>query len=212
MGHFRSGASGTLTYTFRRKIEIIWRIFLIWQDLLAHITNLLVMAVAKFTGFKIKVNLPFLGIEGNWEIDEIQRKAAWEIYVELVTRVTVQELKDDEGLLREALSSFYSIFGTTRDILKKYGPSIAAPGSPDDTTLGHIAVGVLNKVLRPLLARWHPILKDYEDMRPPNVSVTEYERNWPQAAALRAEIGNVRTQLQEYADVLAEVSGVSKLH
>ena len=170
------------------------------------------MANAQFTGFKVSVKLPFLGIQGEWKVDEEQKKAAWEIYVELVTRVTVQELKKDEGLLREALTSFYSLFQTSRDILKKYGPAIATPGTEDDTTLGHIAVAVLNKVLRPVLAKWHPILKDYEDQRPDGVSVTAHERQWPQAEELRAEIETVREQLTEYADVLAEVSGVSRLH
>lgn len=170
------------------------------------------MATAKFKGFSIKVNLPFLDIEGEWEVDEQQRQAAWDIYVELVTRVTVQELKEGEGLLREALTSFYSLFQTTRDILKKYGPSIATPGEKDDTTLGHIAVAVLNKVLRPVLAHWHPLLKDYEDRRPEGVSATAHERSWEHAAALRGEIAKIREQLTEYADVLAEVSGVSKLH
>ncbi len=170
------------------------------------------MADAKFKGFKMKVNLAFLGIEGEWKVDERQRDAAWEIYVELVTRVTVQELKDDEGLLREALTSFYSLFGTTRDILKKYGPHIASPGQKDNTTLGHIAVGVLNKVLRPLLSKWHPILKDFEDKRPANKSVTEWERSWEKGPALRAQIATVREQLSEYANVLAKVSGVSRLH
>lgn len=170
------------------------------------------MADAIFKNFKIKVDLAFLGIEGNWEIDETQRKAAWEIYVELVTRVTVQELKADEGLLREALSSFYSLFQTTRDILKKYGPAIASPGKKSDTTLGHIAVGVLNKVLRPLLAKWHPVLKDYEDKKPDGRSTTEHERLWEQAAELRTAIAVVQGNLVEYADVLAEVAGVSRLH
>jgi hypothetical protein len=171
-----------------------------------------IMANAKFTGFKVKVNLPFLGISGEWKVDEKQREAAWEIYVELVTRVTIQELKEDEGLLREALSSFYSLFQTTRDILKKYGPTIANPSQEDDTTLGHIAVAVLNKVLRPLLAKWHPMLKDYEDKRPKDDSVTEHERQWEKADELRAAIADVRKKLIEYADVLAEVSDVSKLH
>ncbi len=170
------------------------------------------MTSAKFKGFKVKVALPFLDIEGDWEIDEIQRKAAWEIYVELITRVTVQELKPEEGLLREALSSFYSLFETTRNVLKKYGPAIAAPANPKDTTLGHIAVGILNKVLRPLLTKWHPILKDYEDKKPESISVTEHERKWGQADALRKEITKIQQQLTSYADVLAEVSGVSKLH
>ena len=160
----------------------------------------------------MKVNLGFLGIEGNWEIDEIQRKAAWELYVELVTRVTTVELKKDEGLLREALTSFYSLFNTTREILKKYGPSIATPANPTDTTLGHIAVAVLNKVIRPLLAKWHPILQDYEQRKSKKLTAAEHEWKWEHAAILRTEIAKVRSQLVNYADVLAEVSGVSKLH
>ena len=160
----------------------------------------------------MNVNLGFLNIQGNWEIDETQRKAAWELYIELVTRITTVELKKDEGLLREALSSFYSMFQTTRDILKKYGPSIAAPVNPTDTTLGHIAVAVLNKVIRPLLAKWHPILQDYEAKKPENITTAEHEWNWEHAATLRKDIAKVRQQLVEYADVLADVSGVSKLH
>ena len=170
------------------------------------------MANTKFSNFKIAIKLPFLGIEGNWEIDEIQRNAAWEIYIELITRVTVVELKKDEGLLREALISFYSLFQTTRDILKKYGPAIASPSKSGETTLGHIAVSVLNKALRPLLAKWHPLLKDYEDKKPSNISDTKHERNWDSADELRDTIRKIRIQLIEYADVLAEVSGVEKLH
>ena len=170
------------------------------------------MASSKFKNFKVKVNLGFLGIETQWEVDETQRKAAWEIYVELITRVTVVELKDNEGLLREALSSFYSLFETTRGILKKHGPGIATPSEPNDTTLGHIAVGVLNRVLRPLLAQWHPRLKEHEDQRPRNISIPDHERAWEFSPTLRQEIRIIQNQLVEYANVLAEVSGVSKLH
>ncbi|MEM9849621.1 MAG: hypothetical protein AAF847_17160 [Bacteroidota bacterium] len=170
------------------------------------------MATAKFNNLRVKVKLPFLDLEGNWEIDETQRNAAWEIYVELVTRVTTAELKKHEGLLREALTSFYSMFGVTREILKKYGPSIAVLGHPDDITLGHIAVQVLNKVLRPLLAKWHPLLLDHENKKPHELSATQHEKDWINNDKLRTEIEQVRFQLIEYANVLAEVSGVSKLH
>lgn len=170
------------------------------------------MSDSKFTPFRVRVNLGFLGIEGQWEVDETQRKAAWEIYVELITRVTVVEIKNNEGLLREALSSFYSLFDTTRGILKKHGPSIATPGKPTDTTLVHIALGVLNKVLRPLLASWHHRLKEHEDQRPMDVAIPDHEKAWEYASVLRDEIRRVQGQLVEYADVLAEVLGVSKLH
>jgi hypothetical protein len=170
------------------------------------------MSFAVIESFRIGLKLPFLEIEGNWKIDEQQRKAAWELYVELVTRVTTVELKRGEGLIREALTSYYSLFGTTRDILKKYGTAIATPSSPGDTTFAHIAVGVLNKAVRPLLALWHPILKDYEDRKPKNRSITEHEQKWEHADTMRSEIEALRQKLIAYADVLAEVSGVSKLH
>ena len=38
------------------------------------------------------------------------------MYIELVTRIAVIELRPEEGLLREALSSLYSLFDTTRKI------------------------------------------------------------------------------------------------
>ncbi len=168
------------------------------------------MANANFKSFKIKI--PFLGLEGTWEVNDIQRDAAWEIYVELVTRVTVVQLKKDEGILREALSSFYSLFESTRSVLKKYGPEIAKAQNKGEMTLGKVATAVLNKELRPLLAKWHPKLEDYEGRRPDHVSVSEYESNWEYADALREELEKVRINLIKYADVLAKVSEVDKLH
>ena len=77
----------------------------------------------------VTLGLPFGlgGISGSWSPDEEERKAAWEMYVELVTRVGIQELRPEEGLLREALSSLYTLFQTTRRILYRYGPRVAAP-------------------------------------------------------------------------------------
>ena len=45
------------------------------------------MADTIFKSFKISI--PFLGLECEWEVDDLQRKSAWQIYVELVTRVPV---------------------------------------------------------------------------------------------------------------------------
>ena len=69
---------------------------------------------------KVSLKLPVVEIEGIWVPDKKQREAAWEMYIELVTRISVAELKPGEGLLREALSSLYSLFKTTREILRKY--------------------------------------------------------------------------------------------
>ncbi len=73
---------------------------------------------------KVSVNLPF-GIGGaEWEADITERKAAWSLYIELVTRITVQSLEADQGLLREALNSLHSMFAITRQILREAGSEV----------------------------------------------------------------------------------------
>ena len=85
------------------------------------------MAVSKVSA---KLGLPFgIGeISGEWVPEDVERDAAWEMYVELITRVGVVKLGPDEGLVREALSSLYSLFDTTREILRCHGPAVARPG------------------------------------------------------------------------------------
>lgn len=72
---------------------------------------------------KVSVSLPFGIGSAEWQADNTERRAAWSLYVELVTRIAVQSLEIDEGLLREALNSLYSLFGTTRQVLKEAGPT-----------------------------------------------------------------------------------------
>lgn len=168
--------------------------------------------MAKFTGVKVSLTLPFIGgVEGTWKPDESERNAAWEMYVELITRISVVELKSDEGLLREALSSLYTLFGTTRTILRKYGPSIAQPKGKDDLSFGYLAVVILNTVLRPVLAKWHPMLLDYESTKSGSVSPLEHEREWDKHDELRQVLNDVRGTLIEYTDLLAEVAEVPPL-
>lgn len=153
------------------------------------------------------IGLPFgLGkIGGTWKPKDDERKAAWEMYVELITRVSVADLADDEGLLREALTSLYSLFGTTREILRKYGPDVARPAKGSDVSFGRLSVGLLNGCLRPLLSAWHPRLSDYENRRPPEVSPVDWERRWTEAPKLREELAEVRSVATRYAEILGEV-------
>jgi hypothetical protein len=166
----------------------------------------------KLTSVKVKLELPYIGgIEGTWEPDESERKAAWEMYVELITRIAVAELQPGEGLLREALSSLYTLFDTTRKILREHGPSVAQPKGEDNLSFGYLAVAILNTVLRPLLAKWHPLLLDYENTRESSVSPLGHERRWNRYEELRQELNQVRGVLTQYADLLAQVAGVPSL-
>jgi hypothetical protein len=159
-----------------------------------------------------KVEVGWLGVKGTWVADRGQQEGAWKLYVELITRVSVQPLKPDEGLLREALSSLYTLFGETRKILKEYGPRVARPLEGGTLSLGQIAVSVLNVRLRPFLAKWHPILESYEVNRPPSVSPCDHENAWPQARELRNDLESLRHDIIEYADLLARASGIHSIH
>ena len=134
------------------------------------------------------------------------------MYVELITRVSVVELKKNEGLLREALSSIHSLFDTTRKILRKYGPTIAQQKNKDELSFGHIAIIILNIVIRPFLAKWHPLLEDYEkNNREGNVSILEHEKNWDKYDEFRASLEEIRLILIQYTDILSEVAEVPSL-
>jgi len=160
----------------------------------------------------LSIGLPFgPTLAGKWEPSDEERRAAWEMYVELITRVSIEELSPGEGLLREALSSLYTLFGTTRDILRKYGPRVATPKRGSELSFGIIAVTVLNRALRPLLTKWHPELTHYESQRPPQVSPLEHERTWEQADALRRDLNELRTVMRRYAYYLGQVADVPSL-
>jgi len=169
--------------------------------------------VPRLEKLSVELTLPFVGkIGGSWLPDDAERQAAWEMYVELATRVTVQPLAPGDGLLREAFSSYYSLFGTTRGILREHGPRVARPASGGDLSFGYLALAVVNAVLRPLLARWHPELLAYEQQRPPTVSVTAWERAWEHADVVRQELEGTRRVLLDYADLLATAADVPPLH
>ena len=95
----------------------------------------------------LKITAPFLEME--WNPSEPDRDAAWALYIELLTRVATQPLGAGGGSERAALESVYSLFPTTRAIIKEYGR-----GCVEFTK---IAVVVLNQIVRPFTATWHHV-------------------------------------------------------
>ena len=164
------------------------------------------MAKKRIKATKLTVGLPFNLGELEFEPDEVQQRAAWELYVELTTRTAVQPLGKDEGLGREALSSLYSVFDATREILRHAGPTVAqGPNS-----FGPIAIEVLNKGLRPFLTKWHPLLLAHEQKCPTDVSAHDHELSWDKATEFRQEFAKVQGQMLIYAEVLAQIAGDNK--
>ena len=160
---------------------------------------------------QVKLNLKIFEISGTWEPNDSERRAAWELYTELITRIAVVPLGPEEGLVSEALDSLYSLFGSTRDILRRYGPEIAEPKPDGQYNFGYLSVALLNVVLRPFLARWHPALDDWETNRPPTVSRQDHERAWPEVSELRRDLESTRTMIAQYVTLLANACGVPDL-
>ena len=137
----------------------------------------------------IKLNGKFAQLE--FEATDDDMTAAWDMYVELITRIATQELDEDYGDEKTALSSIYALFPITREILKAKGRL-----APNFTK---IAVIVLNQILRPFLSKWHR-----------RCLAGEFE-NPESCIEFRKELENIRIQLLCYSRMLAEMAKVEDL-
>ncbi|MFJ8863997.1 TIR domain-containing protein [Streptomyces sp. NPDC102451] len=136
----------------------------------------------------------------------VERAAAFDLQVELVTRVGVQSLGPEDGSLREALTSLHSLFATTREVLHR-----VAAESPPPLLLPRIAFVLANQQLRPFLATWHSALSQHEATCPPGRSAIEHEQLWTRAADMRAQLADLQQPLSSTAEELAVLCGIDLL-
>lgn len=133
---------------------------------------------------KINLSLPFMDVE--LKFADADKDAAWALYIELVTRSAIQPLLKDCGNEIAALESIYSIFPTTREILKEYGRK--------GQSFSKIAIIVLNEVLRPFTSKWHRKAENGE-LNDPEV-----------ALQFRNELSDLQHDLLAFVTILAEIS------
>jgi hypothetical protein len=136
--------------------------------------------------------------------NDAERKAAWQLYVELATRVATQPMNRDKGSLRAVLDSLYSVFTLTRSILREGGPDLA----PRDNSFGPLAIRFLTDVLAPFLLEWHEALRQREHMRPPEAPPVLHERSWERYGEMCAALTTLQTKVGSYVDSLAAIAGV----
>lgn len=84
---------------------------------------------------KLSLKTPFL--EAEWSPQEKDREAAWELYVEMLTRITTQPLPDDVGDEKVALDSVYAIFPLMAEEGKRLEDGFTA-GQREGAKLGAI--------------------------------------------------------------------------
>ncbi|WP_395359643.1 hypothetical protein ACHGLA_06145 [Streptomyces sp. YH02] len=148
---------------------------------------------------EVKVTIPQLS-ELTFAVNNDSRQVAWHMFVETVTRVSTQPLADDEGVVREALTSMYGLFATTRETLKATRPS---PVVPSGQTVEYLAITMLNRELRPFLSKWHPRLSEFEAAHRDSP-----ESEWTDNTACRAELQRVQQHIHGYAAGFARLAGV----
>lgn len=137
----------------------------------------------------LKIKAGFLEME--WVPRDEDKTAAWELYVEMLTRVATQTLTPGEGQEAAALSSVYQLFPLTREIIKRNGRHCI--------NFAKIAVVVLNQIVRPFTAKWHTQLDA-------NRKLGE-----AQAIEFRVDLLRLQTDLRKYARLLADLAGVEDL-
>jgi hypothetical protein len=137
----------------------------------------------------LKVNLKFLEME--WNPNDTDKDAAWEMYIELITRVATQDLLPEEGDEETALTSAYQLFDITREVIKRKGRHCES--------FTKIAIIILNQKIRPFTAKWH------------KVSVAGKFKNAKVCKDFRDELGELQDVLRIYSQMLADMAGVEDL-
>ncbi len=137
----------------------------------------------------LKIKTSFLEME--WKPQDEDKTAAWELYIELLTRITTQPLFHEHGDEKSALDSIYSLFPITREVIKSNGRHCIE--------FTKIAVVILNQIVRPFTAKWH------------RLSIHGAFEDSEKCVQFRGELGDLQKDLMKYTRMLANMAGVEDL-
>lgn len=138
---------------------------------------------------RVQLNAHIVELEMSFESTD--KDAAWELYIEMLTRIVTQPLPTEVGDEETALASAYSLFPTTREILRRHGRN--------SIKFSMIAIPVLNQVVRPFTAKWH------------RVSLTDDFDDVDKRMEFRREFVVLQEELRNYNRMLAGIAGVEDL-
>jgi hypothetical protein len=134
----------------------------------------------------LKINATFLEME--WQPQVADKQAAWDLYVELLTRIATQPLSLTDGDESAALASIYQLFPLTREILKNRGYNCME--------FAKISIVMLNQIVRPFTAFWH------------RESLAGAFNSSVKCARFRKELIELQSKLRTYAFMLSDMAGV----
>jgi hypothetical protein len=137
----------------------------------------------------LKINPEILEMELDFR--QKDRDAAWDLYIELLTRITTQPLAEEAGDENAALNSVHKLFDITRETIKSNGRECIQ--------FARIAVIILNQVIRPFTAKWQ---------RKSLAGALERDEDCMQ---FRMELADLQDKLRKYTHMLADIAGVEDL-
>lgn len=138
---------------------------------------------------KVRLNLKAVQFEVSFQ--EADKDAAWDLYVEMLTRIVTQPLPLEAGDEQAALESVYSLAPATREILRHHGRA--------SIQFSKVAVPVLNQIIRPFTAKWH---------RESLAGAFDHETK---RMRFREELEGLQVELRNYNRMLAEIASVEDL-
>lgn len=138
---------------------------------------------------KIRLNAGI--IHADISLKDADRDAAWELYVEMLTRIVTQPLSDDTGDEKAALKSVYALFPVTREILRQHGRQTIQ--------FSKVAIPVLNQVVRPFTAKWH------------RLSLSGAFEDETMRSEFREDLRGLLADMRNYIRMLAEIAKVEDL-
>ncbi len=144
---------------------------------------------SRFQLEKVKIGPRWANAELSFQAAD--QDAAWELYVEMLTRIATQPLPVESGDEKTALDSVYSLFPITREILRRHGRSTVK--------FSMVAIPVLNQVVRPFTAKWH------------KESLAGAFSDEGKRTKFREELSALQGELRNYNQMLAEIASVEDL-
>ena len=145
-----------------------------------------------FRSFNLEtIKLTPTGAELEIAFKQSDRDAAWELYIEMLTRITTQTLPAAHGDEATALASVHALFPTTREILRRHGRKALQ--------FTRVAIPVLNQVVRPFTSKWHRahLAGDFNEDG--------------QRREFREELLTLQGKLRNYNSMLAHLANVEDL-
>ena len=79
------------------------------------------------------------------KFSDTDKDAAWELYIEMLTRIVTQPLPQDSGDEKTALDSVFALFPITREILRRKGRKTI--------NFSKVAIPVLNQIVTSLYCK-----------------------------------------------------------